>query len=137
MVGRTRSTGLGEHDENVKSPNKLAKAWKRMLSSNAELESEDLQQASKEAGAVPIESCTDRDKVTLSGTVSTLVIDPTAACSGLKVEVRDGSGSVTCVWLGRNRIPGIEAGRTVRVTGRVSCKDGRKVMFNPSYELLT
>lgn len=133
MIGRTKAS---TSDQPEGMGGKFAKVWKRMLSSNADLESEELQRASKDVGAVPIQSCTDREKVTLSGTVSTLVIDSAAACSGLKVEVRDGSGSVTCVWLGRNKIPGIEAGRTVRVSGRVSCKDGRKVMFNPSYELL-
>lgn len=135
MIGRTKDTKSAEQPDG--RAGKVAKAWRRMLSSNTELESEELQQASKDAGAVPIDSCVDRDKVTLSGTVATLVVDSTAACSGLKVEVRDGSGSVTCVWLGRNKIPGIEAGRTVRVTGRVSCKEGRRVMFNPSYELFS
>ena len=49
---------------------------------------------------------------------------------------RDGSGEVTLVWLGRKKIPGIETGRTVKATGRISCKQGRKVMYNPAYELL-
>ncbi len=124
-------------DRETTQGGKFVRAWRRMLSSNAELESQELQQACKDAGAVPIESCTDRDKVTLSGTVSTMTIDPTATCSGLEVEVRDGSGAITLVWLGRRRIPGIEAGKNVRVTGRVSCKQGRRVMYNPAYELLS
>lgn len=116
---------------------KFAQAWKRMLSSNDELESEELQQAAREVGAVPINTCGDRDKVTLSGTVSSLVVDSDTEAPGLEVEMRDGSGSVTLVWLGRSRIPGIEAGVTIRVTGRVSCRAGRRVMFNPAYELIT
>jgi RecJ-like exonuclease len=43
---------------------------------------------------------------------------------------------LTVVWLGRRQIPGIEPGRKLRVTGRVTRRDGKPVVFNPSYELL-
>ncbi len=125
-----------EHGAHQDMGTRIAQAWRRMLSSNEELDSQDLQQACRSVGAVPISSCADREKVTLSGTVSRVVVDPSSPASGLEVEVRDGSGAVTLVWLGRKRIPGIDAGRTVRVTGRVSCQDGRRVMYNPAYELL-
>jgi hypothetical protein len=42
---------------------------------------------------------------------------------------------IDLVWLGRRRIAGIEPGRLVRAEGLVSVQDGRKVMFNPRYEL--
>ncbi|MFD1048108.1 hypothetical protein ACFQ1S_22485, partial [Kibdelosporangium lantanae] len=41
------------------------------------------------------------------------------------------------VWLGRRRIPGIEPGRTVKAKGRIAVRDGRKVLYNPYYELQT
>jgi hypothetical protein len=41
------------------------------------------------------------------------------------------------VWLGRRNIEGIQAGRRLRVRGRVAQREGRPVLFNPSYELLT
>jgi hypothetical protein len=42
---------------------------------------------------------------------------------------------IDLVWLGRRKIAGIEPGRVVRAEGLVSVQDGRKVMFNPRYEL--
>lgn len=42
---------------------------------------------------------------------------------------------VNLVWLGRRKIAGIDPGRRLRAEGLVSEQDGRKVMFNPRYEL--
>ena len=53
----------------------------------------------------------------------------------LEAELFDGTGSVVLIWLGRREIPGIDTGRCVRVEGLVACSEGRKVMYNPSYEL--
>ena len=43
--------------------------------------------------------------------------------------ILSGTDGVTLVWLGRRRIPGIEPGRTVRASGRVAVRDGRKVIY--------
>ena len=43
--------------------------------------------------------------------------------------------AATLVWLGRRAIPGIEPGRELNVRGRVALRDGRKVIYNPYYEL--
>ena len=31
---------------------------------------------------------------------------------------------MTLVWLGRRQIPGIDPGRSIKVSGRISCQDG-------------
>ena len=80
--------------------NMLQRALRRFASSNAELESEDLQRKVREEGAVPIQNCEDRQHVQLTGTVSTVTITPRAGHPALEVELRDGSGAVTLVWLG-------------------------------------
>ena len=116
--------------------NMLQRALRRFASSNAELESEDLQRKVREEGAVPIQNCEDRQRVQLTGTVSTVTITPRAGHPALEVELRDGSGAVTLVWLGRRQIPGIEAGRTLKVWGRISCHDGTRLIYNPRYELM-
>lgn len=41
------------------------------------------------------------------------------------------------VWLGRRRIPGIEAGTELRLQGMVTVRDGLPTMFNPRYEILS
>ena len=116
--------------------NMLQRALRRMTSSNAELESEDLQRSVRQEGSVPIQTCEDRQRVQLTGTVSTVTINPRAGHPALEVELRDGSGSVTLVWLGRRQIPGIDCGRTIKVWGRISCHDGRRLVYNPRYELM-
>ena len=114
----------------------LQRALRRFTSSNAELESEELQRNVREEGATPIQECEDRQRVQLTGTVSTVTINPRAGHPALEVELRDGSGAVTLVWLGRRQIPGIDCGRTLKVWGRISCHEGRRLVYNPRYELM-
>jgi RecG-like helicase len=116
--------------------NMLQRAMRRFASSNAELESEDLQRKVREEGAVPIQNCEDRQRVQLTGTVSTVTITPRGGHPALEVELRDGSGAVTLVWLGRRQIPGIDPGRTLKVWGRISCHEGKRLIYNPRYELM-
>jgi RecG-like helicase len=116
--------------------NMLQRALRRFTSSNAELESEELQRNVREEGATPIQECQDRERVQLTGTVSAVTINPRAGHPALEVELRDGSGAVTLVWLGRRQIPGIDCGRTLKVWGRISCHEGRRLVYNPRYELM-
>ncbi|MFX4270881.1 OB-fold nucleic acid binding domain-containing protein [Propionibacteriaceae bacterium Y1685] len=122
--------------ERVGLGSRLGQAWRRLTSTTEELDSSDLQTASKEAGAQPILTCGDRDKVCLSGTVASVRIAPSSEHPRLIVELRDGSGSVTLVWMGRRTIPGVDSGRTMKVHGRISCHEGQRVMYNPRYELI-
>lgn len=116
--------------------NMLQRALRRLASSNAELESEELQRNVREEGATPILECEDRQRVQLTGTVSAVTINPRAGHPALEVELRDGSGAVTLVWLGRRQIPGIDCGQTLKVWGRISCHEGRRLVYNPRYELM-
>lgn len=116
--------------------NMLQRALRRMTSSNAELESEELQRNVREEGSMPIQECEDRQRVQLTGTVSTVTINPRAGHPALEVELRDGSGAVTLVWLGRRQIPGIDCGQTLKVWGRISCHEGKRLVYNPRYELM-
>jgi RecG-like helicase len=116
--------------------NMLQRALRRFASSNAELESQELQRKVREEGAVPIQNCEDRQRVQLTGTVSTVTITPRAGHPALEVELRDGSGAVTLVWLGRRQITGIDPGRTLKIWGRISCHEGKRLIYNPRYELM-
>jgi RecG-like helicase len=134
MLDHTSTSGAGGNG--VGTENMLQRALRRLAQSNEELESEDLQKTVQDEGAVPIRNCEDRQQVNLTGTVSTLTIAPRAGHPALEVELRDGSGAVTLVWLGRRQIPGIVPGQMIKVAGRISCQDGRRLMYNPKYELL-
>jgi RecJ-like exonuclease len=114
----------------------MQRALRRLASSTEELESEELQRHVRNEGAVPIKTCEDRQFVQLTGTITSVTITPRGGHPALEVEVRDGSGAVALVWLGRRQIPGIECGRSIKVSGRVSCHEGNRLMYNPYYELL-
>jgi len=117
--------------------NRFLRALQRLAASNDELESADLRDVATKAGATPIGQCADRDFVRFRGTIAVVTVNPRGDNSWLEAEIKDGSGVVTLIWMGRHEIPGIDAGRQVWVEGRVSCADGRRSIYNPRYELLS
>lgn len=78
----------------------------------------------------------DRQQATLRGRVSVLTLRPRSGTPWLEAVVSDGTAEITVIWMGRREIPGVVAGRDLRLTGRVSWVDGRRRMYNPYYELL-
>ena len=114
---------------------RFKRALRKLTASSAELEIDELQSASENQGCRQIGSLRDREMVTVYGHVKHLTLAPRAGTPTLEAEVYDGSGVVTLVWLGRRKIAGIEAGANLVATGRVSCHDGRRVIYNPRYEL--
>jgi hypothetical protein len=108
---------------------------RRLTSSKAELEAEELQKTSDSEGATPIKACATRRRACVAGTLRTVTLRPRGGAPAIEAELYDGSDVISLVWLGRRRIAGIEPGRLVRAEGLVSVQDGRKVMFNPRYEL--
>lgn len=108
----------------------------RLTRSEAELEAADLQEDSRERGASRVCDCQPGKPSTVTGTLRSVTIRPRANVPTLEAELYDGSGRLTLVWLGRRRIGGIEPGRGIVVTGRVTTHEGRPLIYNPRYELL-
>jgi hypothetical protein len=109
--------------------------FQRLTSTQAELEAEELREDLGRRGATPIASCGERQRWCVAGTLRTVTLRPRGGAPALEAELYDGSDVIDLVWLGRRKIVGIEPGRIVRAEGLVSLQDGRKVMFNPRYEL--
>ncbi|MHA7289468.1 single stranded DNA-binding domain-containing protein [Arthrobacter sp. MDT3-24] len=65
-----------------------------------------------------------------------IVSDPDIRETGAKPAQGTG-GRLRVVWLGRRRVPGIEAGTVVRLEGMLSQSQGLPTMFNPRYEILS
>ncbi|MFC8720572.1 OB-fold nucleic acid binding domain-containing protein [Kitasatospora sp. NPDC057198] len=107
----------------------------RWTSSSEELEAEELRQDTAEAGCTPIAACGDREIVTVAGTLRTVTLRPRAGVPALEAELFDGTEALDVVWLGRRSIVGIEPGRRLIASGRISHARGRRVLFNPRYEL--
>jgi RecG-like helicase len=112
------------------------RAFHRLTADDRELEAEDLQRAAQAAGAVPMSTCRDKDDACVAGTVRSVTVHTRSGAPSLEADLYDGSGTVTLVFLGRKYIPGIEAGRSIKASGRVTVQDHRATIFNPRYELL-
>lgn len=115
---------------------RLRRAVRRLTAETSELDAEELKKRAESSGAVPLAECEDRVPVTVLGTVRAVTIRPRAGTPALEAELYDGSGTVTLVWLGRRTIAGIGPGSEVRATGRITSAEGRRLIYNPRYELL-
>ncbi len=109
--------------------------WRRLTASRAEQEAAELQLEAQEAHTTPIGDCCAGETVSVSGTVRAVTIRPVSENPALEVELYDGTGRVRIVWLGRHRIPGIEPGRRVTVTGRLTVLSALPTIYNPRYTL--
>ncbi|SDU74293.1 OB-fold nucleic acid binding domain-containing protein [Jiangella alkaliphila] len=108
----------------------------RWVASDEEVEAEELRDDAREAGCQPLAGVEDRTTARVRGVLQSVTLQPRVGTPALEADLYDGSGAVTLVWLGRRRIAGISCGRRLVATGRVATLDGRRVMYNPRYELL-
>jgi len=115
--------------------------WSRWTQTRAEAEAAELQQQLDEehdAELQPIDRCRAGERVAVRGMVRSMTVRPANRVPALEIELYDGTGAITVVWLGRRRMSGIEAGRTMVVHGRLTGSEsgrGQCTMFNPRYEL--
>lgn len=116
-------------------PGRLRRMVHKLSADRGQLEAEDLQESVATLGATPVARCHDREVVSVAGTLRTVTLRPRAGVPTLEAELYDGSGSVELVWLGRRRISGIEPGRQVVAHGRLSMSEGRRIIYNPEYEI--
>jgi hypothetical protein len=130
-------TYIGEVSE---TPASARRTWwsrvvQRLTEDEQELDAADLREDVQETGARPVATCGQGQPVVVTGRLRSVVFTPRDTVPTVDAELYDGSGSVHLIWLGRSRIPGIEPGRVLVARGRVSDRDGVKVIFNPWYEL--
>ena len=119
----------------TRSPGWLSRSLQRLTADDHTLDAEQLRAGTVSAGCEPLSSCRKGAVVTVTGRLRSVVYTPRETVPTLEAELFDGSGSVTLVWLGRRRIPGIEPGRPVTARGRFAAFDGKRVIYNPWYEL--
>jgi hypothetical protein len=136
MSGRESATldGMSE-TEAGRQGGAFRRALHRLTSPEHVLEAEQRQEDVVEQGGTPVRRCADRQQVCVVGMLRTVTIQPRGQSPSLQAELWDGSGTVDVVWIGRRRIAGIEPGRIIRAEGRITQRDGHRVMFNPRYEL--
>ncbi len=108
---------------------------RRLTTDVAELDADEISTTAAAEGARRACDCSRGEEVTVFGRLRSIEVSPKSAEASLKAELFDGTDSITLLWIGRRRIPGIETGRTVRVRGRLAERNGAKVLYNPHYEL--
>jgi hypothetical protein len=113
----------------------LSRTLQRLTADDHTIDAEALRAGAVSAGCEPVSSCRKGAVATVTGRLRSVVYTPRETVPTLEAELFDGSGSMTLVWLGRRRIPGIEPGRTVTARGRFAAMDGKRVIYNPWYEL--
>lgn len=114
----------------------LARLLDRLLPSADEVEADELRERTQDLRCVLVANAPIAVPLTVTGTLRTVTLRPRADVAALEAELYDGSGSLTLIWLGRRAIRGVTPGRTLLATGRITRRDQRLVMFNPTYELL-
>ncbi|MCA1823163.1 MAG: OB-fold nucleic acid binding domain-containing protein [Mycobacteriales bacterium] len=115
---------------------KFRRALRRMTADVDELVAEELKDKAKAAGATSVADCHVRRRARVLGTVQSITVRPRAGVPALEADLYDGTSTLLLVWLGRRRIEGIRPGVHIAVDGMVGVQNGRKTMFNPSYQLL-
>ncbi len=119
----------------AKSRGWFSRTLERLTADDHQIDAEELRAEAVSAGCEPVSMCRKGKVVTVTGRLKSVVYTPRETVPTLEAELFDGSGSVTLVWLGRRRIPGIEPGRSLMARGRFASFDGRQVIYNPWYEL--
>ena len=114
----------------------LRRVLHRVTASNEDLADDDLQRSSINAGVSTIAEARMRSRASLQGRIEVLTLNPRGTNRWLEAELRDGTGAVTLIWMGRRRIPGLRAGRRIGVEGMITEADGRRVIYNPRYTVL-
>jgi hypothetical protein len=74
-------------------------------------------------------------RVRVSGAVRQVRASGPSGLPMLRAELGGGADRITVIWLGHNRIAGIEPGRVLAVEGMLSKQGGRRIMYNPRYDL--
>jgi hypothetical protein len=114
----------------------LRRLTRRLTEDPEQRDSEELSDEVAIAGAQRAIDCERGQEVTMVGTLRSVECNGKGCAGGVRAEFFDGSDTVTLVWLGQRRIPGIDSGRKLRVRGRLGkLENGTKAIYNPHYEI--
>ncbi|HEY2443793.1 MAG TPA: OB-fold nucleic acid binding domain-containing protein [Streptosporangiaceae bacterium] len=78
----------------------------------------------------------ERYRARFDGNLSLVRCRPVGTSTAVEAMLDDGSEVIRLVWMGQQRITGIEPGRTLAVEGMLGVHRGRKTIFNPRYQLI-
>jgi amino acid transporter len=123
-------------DRGPRSGKRVRDLLKERHPSSGASESRDAEAPALPPGVSAIGSLDGPGKVTVQGRVRAVEIRPVEQNCVFEATVADATGELTAKFYGRSHIPGVEPGSKLRLTGKVSVRDGRATMINPAYQLL-
>jgi len=114
----------------------LRRLTRRLTEDPEQRDVEELTDEAAHTGAQRAIDCERGQEVTMVGTLRSVEANAKGCAGGVRAELFDGTDTVTLVWLGQRRIPGIDSGRTLLVRGRLGkLESGAKAIYNPHYEI--
>ena len=113
----------------------LAQWFRMALATPDQREAIELEEIARDAGAQPVKAAQLRSRVRVCGTVVRARTVPESCW--FEAVLDDGTGTVTLVWMGRPKVAGIVEGVKLLVSGRLTEQDGRKLIYNPEFEMLS
>ncbi|MGF1646849.1 MAG: OB-fold nucleic acid binding domain-containing protein [Kineosporiaceae bacterium] len=128
--------GDGSDNADAEAERSRRRAWAGLAASDAEWGALERRRRADRWGGGRLDSLPGRCRATVCGTLRSVRLCPSESSCTLEAELCDGTGTVLLVWLGRRRVPGLEPGRSLRVHGTITERDGQRVMYNPRYDLL-
>jgi amino acid transporter len=96
----------------------------------------DVKLAARSRDAEPIGALVLRQQAHIAGRVRSMTINQEAGGHELRCVIADPTGSVTLVFQGRSRVPGIDRGTRLLVRGTVMSLRREAVILNPQYEIV-
>ncbi|PID54258.1 MAG: DNA-binding protein [Micrococcales bacterium] len=115
--------------------NKAHRLWRHWTASTEGELARRKESRSRELGGSRCCDVQPRQRAVVAGPLRSVTLRPKAGAPALEAELGDGSGIVTLIWLGRRQIAGVHAGTWMRAAGMVCEQDGRRVIYNPRYEI--
>jgi hypothetical protein len=138
MAGATTAfPGMTGQPPGVPRPDgRAGRGWSAFAASDADRAAAERRRRAARWGGGRVDALPVRCRATVCGTLRSVVLRPGESSCTLEGELCDGTDSIVLVWLGRTSVPGLEPGRSLRVHGTVTERGGRRVMYNPEYEIL-
>ena len=110
---------------------------RRTVAPAAKLTAVDVEPAQPLAdGLVPIAGLRHRQRARVGGRVHSVRVQAWGSTPSLEMTLRDDTGSITVVFLGRRHIAGVEPGVRMIVGGTVGEHSGRLAILNPRYDFI-
>ncbi|HMK12860.1 MAG TPA: OB-fold nucleic acid binding domain-containing protein, partial [Acidimicrobiales bacterium] len=88
-------------------------------------------------GSIAIVNAPSHQRVAVTGRLVAVRVQPWGGAQTLEATLRDATGDLTLVFLGRRQIGGIVPGTILTATGVIGVHRNRAAMLNPDYELLS